>query len=408
MAMSPWGWYVPMTSPTTLAHLACGRSGRRFWLSIEYRIRRCTGFRPSRTSGSALDMMTDMEYSRNERSISSWISIGSIDPEGGSGTSVSVPPDPEFPVPPAPRLAIVSLYPFDFPAINRASGLGPSSDVEEPHVFGVALDEVATQLDVIAHQDRTHLVGHGRLFHRHLQKRSARRVDGRVAQFIEVHLAKSLQALELLLVVRVFREEGSSGQVVLQVHLLLAHQGRVQRWLSHVDEATFHQRLHLAEEESEQQRSDVRSVHVGVGQNDHLVIPDLLDVELLGQSGADGSDECLDLGVLEHLVDPGALDIQDFSADGKNRLGPGTAGVLGRPAGGVAFHDEQFALSWVARRAIDQLARESSSVERRLPTGQVARRLGGHPSPGRRRRLLHDLVGLAGIFLETLGQLFVR
>ena len=35
MAESPWGWYVPITSPTTAAHFTCGRSGRRFWSNIE-------------------------------------------------------------------------------------------------------------------------------------------------------------------------------------------------------------------------------------------------------------------------------------------------------------------------------------------------------------------------------------
>ena len=103
MAVSPWGWKFPMTSPTALAHLAWGRSGRRFCSYIEYRIRRCTGLRPSRTSGSARDTMTDMEYSRNERSISSWISMGSIDGGVGSGTSVPVPAPPS---PSPPRLAM--------------------------------------------------------------------------------------------------------------------------------------------------------------------------------------------------------------------------------------------------------------------------------------------------------------
>jgi hypothetical protein len=36
--------------------------------------------------------MTDMEYSRKERSISSWISMGSMAAGVGSGTSVPVLP----------------------------------------------------------------------------------------------------------------------------------------------------------------------------------------------------------------------------------------------------------------------------------------------------------------------------
>ena len=57
---SPWGWYFLMTSPTAAADLRRGRSGVRFPSIIENRIRRWTGFRPSRTSGSARETMTDI------------------------------------------------------------------------------------------------------------------------------------------------------------------------------------------------------------------------------------------------------------------------------------------------------------------------------------------------------------
>ena len=57
---SPCGWYFFNTSPTAAAHLRNGRSGRRPDSSIDQRIRRWTGFRPSRTSGSARPTMTDI------------------------------------------------------------------------------------------------------------------------------------------------------------------------------------------------------------------------------------------------------------------------------------------------------------------------------------------------------------
>src|ERR1700722_828818 len=158
MAESPWGWYVPMTSPTTLAHLLWGRSGRRPRSNIEYRIRRCTGLSPSRTSGRARETMTDMEYSRNERSISSWISIGSMKPR----TAVSPPPpsppppSPELPFVPAPRVLVGG-------AIVSVPSNGVPSDVEEAHILGVGLDEVAPQLDVVAHQYGADVVSQRRL-----------------------------------------------------------------------------------------------------------------------------------------------------------------------------------------------------------------------------------------------------
>ncbi len=60
MAWSPWGWYLLMTPPTTFADLRWGRSGRSPCSNIDHRIRRWTGFNPSRTSGSARATMTDM------------------------------------------------------------------------------------------------------------------------------------------------------------------------------------------------------------------------------------------------------------------------------------------------------------------------------------------------------------
>ena len=189
------------------------------------------------------------------------------------------------------------------------------------------------------------------LLHVDLQQRPLARVHRRVAQLGEVHLAETLQPVEVVLVVRVLGQERRPGRVVLEVDLLLAHQRRVQRRLGHVDEAALDERLHLAEEERQQQRADVAAVDVGVGQQDHLVVADLVDVELLGQAGADGRDQRLDLGVLEHLVDTGPLDVEDLAPDGEDGLGVRVAGVLGRSAGRVALHDEELRLARVARRS---------------------------------------------------------
>jgi hypothetical protein len=47
--------------------------------------------------------------------------------------------------------------------VTLGSGRRLPSDVEEPHVAGVGLDEVLAALDVVAHEDREDLVGDGRL-----------------------------------------------------------------------------------------------------------------------------------------------------------------------------------------------------------------------------------------------------
>ena len=48
-----------MTTPTTLAHLRYFASAVTFSFHMPYKMRRCTGLRPSRTSGSAREVMTD-------------------------------------------------------------------------------------------------------------------------------------------------------------------------------------------------------------------------------------------------------------------------------------------------------------------------------------------------------------
>ena len=55
-----------MTSPTVHADFLYARSGVSPDSFIAYRMRRCTGLSPSRTSGSARATMTLIEYSRNE------------------------------------------------------------------------------------------------------------------------------------------------------------------------------------------------------------------------------------------------------------------------------------------------------------------------------------------------------
>ena len=60
-AVSPWGWYFPRTSPTTVADFLWGRLYCSPRLFMANRIFLWTGFKPSRTSGRARPTMTLME-----------------------------------------------------------------------------------------------------------------------------------------------------------------------------------------------------------------------------------------------------------------------------------------------------------------------------------------------------------
>src|SRR5579884_2744507 len=95
-------------------------------------------------------------------------------------------------------------------------------------------------------------------------------------------------------------------------------------------------------------------VDVGVAQQDDLVVTDLGDVELVAYAGADGSDQGLDLVVLEHPVQPGPLDVEDLPPDGEDGLGLRVSRLDRRSSGRVTLDYEQLGPAPVPGRAVAQ------------------------------------------------------
>ena len=70
-------------------------------------------------------------------------------------------------------------------------------------------------------------------------------------------------------------QEALERAVILQIALVVAALGAIERRLRDEEMAAVDQFRHLAEEEGEQQRADVRAVHVGVGHDDDAVVAQL-------------------------------------------------------------------------------------------------------------------------------------
>ena len=64
--LSPWGWNLPIQSPTIRALFLCGLSGVSPISCMVYKIRRCTGFKPSSTRGKARSRITNSAYGNME------------------------------------------------------------------------------------------------------------------------------------------------------------------------------------------------------------------------------------------------------------------------------------------------------------------------------------------------------
>ena len=81
-------------------------------------------------------------------------------------------------------------------------------------------------------------------------------------------------------------EEVLERALVLDERLLAPALGAEERRLRDEDVAVLDERRHLAVEERQQQRADVRAVDVGVGHDDDAVVAELRDVEVFGADAA--------------------------------------------------------------------------------------------------------------------------
>src|SRR5438270_4102362 len=189
--------------------------------------------------------------------------------------------------------------------------------------------------------------------------------------------------------------------VVLQVdRFRIAALQPVKRRLRDVEKALLDQFAHLAEEEGQQQCADMAAIDIRVGHDDDAVIARLRRLEILAaDAGAERLNQGADLGRGQHLVEAGALDIEDLALQRQDRLKGAVAALLRGAAGAVALDDEELALGRIALLAIGELARQVGDVERTLAPRQVARLARRLARGGRLDDLADDLLRVGGMLL---------
>ena len=83
-------------------------------------------------------------------------------------------------------------------------------------------------------------------------------------------------------------------------------------------------------------------------------------------AGAERGDQRADLLGRQHLVEAGALDVEDLSAQRQHRLIFAVAALFGGAAGRIALDDEDLGLGRIALLAVGELAGQARDVERAL------------------------------------------
>ena len=182
----------------------------------------------------------------------------------------------------------------------------------------------------------------------------------------------------------------------------------VQGRLGNVEVALANEIFVMAEEKSQNQRTDMRPVHVGVGHDDNLVVAQTGEIHIvLTDPGSHGRDQGLDLLVLEHLIEACLLDVQDLAAQGQDGLKFGIAALLGRAAGRVALDNEHFAFSRILALTVGKLARQGIVGQGALAADQVLGPAGGVTGTGGVDDFLDDQAHVLGVFSEILVELLV-
>ncbi len=182
----------------------------------------------------------------------------------------------------------------------------------------------------------------------------------------------------------------------------------IERRLRDVDMAAIDELLHVAEEESEQQGTDVRAVDVGVGHQNNFVIAQLAGIEIvLTDARAECGDDGADFFVAEHFVVAGFFDVEDFALERKDRLELAIAAHFRGAAGRFTLDDKQFAAAGIAFLTVRELAGQTAGIHGGFAASQFAGFTGGFAGARGVNALADDATSDGGMLVEPFAEFFV-
>ena len=104
----------------------------------------------------------------------------------------------------------------------------------------------------------------------------------------------------------------------------------------------------------------MRTVHIGIGHNDNLVVAKLADIKVvavsLRKTASKGIDHGLDLGIGKDFVNAGFFYIQNLASNRQDGLEMAVSGGFGRTAGRISFDNKDLADIGIAAFAVGQFA----------------------------------------------------
>ncbi len=178
----------------------------------------------------------------------------------------------------------------------------------------MALDEAAARRDLTAHEHSEDAVSFSGILDLYLQQRAPCGVHGGFPELVWVHFAQPLVALQGHLALAQGCHHFLQLGVRVDVLGLFAGFHQVERGLCQKEVSLFDKRLHVAEEERQQQGGDMRPVYVSVAHDDDAIVADVIQTELIPYATAQCGNDCLDFPVAQNFVECGAFSVENLAA----------------------------------------------------------------------------------------------
>ena len=166
------------------------------------------------------------------------------------------------------------------------------------------------------------------------------RIHSCLPKLLCIHLSKTFVTLDLVVAVTTnFCENLVQFIITVCIPYLLILLQLIQRRLCKIYISFFDQIRHETIQECQKKGTDVRSIDIGIGHDNDLVISQLADIKIFMNSRSECCDHCLNLSISVNLIKTCLLYIQNLTTKWQDCLSCTVSGCLRRTAGGISLDD---------------------------------------------------------------------
>ena len=146
------------------------------------------------------------------------------------------------------------------------------------------------------------MIGGGGVFECNFHQRAALGVHRGFPELIGIHFTESLVALDADALCAEFQNQLIALDDVHRIEFLLALGHAKQRWHRDEDFLLFYQRPHVAKEESQKQRANMRAVHVSICHDDDFIVAQIGYIKSFSDVCSKSNNKRFNFVVCEHFV----------------------------------------------------------------------------------------------------------